>query len=331
MKKGILFVNLGTIDICNKKILSKYLREFLMDERVIDISYWKRWLLVNAIIVPFRTPKVIKEYQKLFTPEGSPLLIHSKKLALSVQENLGDNYVVELAMRYRNPSIQTALYRLQKQQVDEIIIFPLFPQYASATIGSIHQQVMKIISSWHVIPHIQFVSSFYQNPLYLNCYAESIKKHTNVCSNFHLLFSYHGIPQRHIEYTKQQGLGSEGGNHTNYNYQSACFHHSDLLAELLGIEKQNYTTCFQSRLGKDPWIQPYTADVIVNLAQNECQNLIVCAPSFVADCLETTLEIGEQYRDLFIAHGGKSFKLVESLNSTENWANTLAQMIRERC
>ncbi|MFV0520861.1 MAG: ferrochelatase [Mangrovibacterium sp.] len=329
MKKGILIVNTGTIDTCNKKVLANYLREFLMDERVIDIPLWKRWLLVNGIIVPTRTPKVIKEYQKLFTHEGSPLLTHGNKLSTIIKKHLGSDFVVELAMRYQTPSIKNALFKLREKHVDEIIVFPLFPQYASATVGSIHQQVMKFILSWHVIPRIRLVSSFYKNPLFINCYGQHIEKYIGKEKDFHLVFSYHGIPQRHVEYSKQSSFGSEHADSIDYNYQSACFQTSKLLAERLNLSREQYTTCFQSRLGKEPWIQPYTSDTITKLAQDGEENIIACSPSFVADCLETTIEIGEQYRNLFLAHGGKSFTLIDSLNSNEDWAEALVQMIKE--
>ncbi|MFV0365588.1 MAG: ferrochelatase [Mangrovibacterium sp.] len=329
MKKGIVIINLGTIDSCNKRVLSNYLHQFLMDERVIDIPFGKRWLLVNLIIVPFRTPKVLKEYRKLFTNEGSPLLVHSQKLAQAIQAELGEDYAVELAMRYQKPSIESALHKLRAKQVDEIIVFPLFPQYASATVGSMHQEVMRIISGWHIIPQMHFVSSFYNNPLFTHCLAQHIQSTLNQQPQAHLVFSYHGIPQRHIAQSTRCGLGNESDNRINYNYQSACFHHSKLLGNQLQLSETQYTTCFQSRLGKDPWIEPYTSETLVQLAQSGKKNIVVCAPSFVTDCLETTIEIGEQYRQLFLAHGGESFTWVESLNSNAAWAKTLSEMIRE--
>lgn len=328
MKKGILIANLGSIDACEKKVLAEFLHQFLMDERVIDLRFWKRWLLVNLIIVPFRTPKSLKEYRKLFTSEGSPLLLHSHRLATAVQAELGEDYAVELAMRYGNPSIESALAKLKTQGVDEIVVFPLFPQYASATVGSVHQEVMRIVSSWHVIPSLRFVSSFYDNPIFLKCQADSIQSALKNQPNSHLVLSYHGIPERHVKLSKSCGLGSEDVKSINYNYQSACFHHSQLLAERLQLDDSQLATCFQSRLGKDPWIQPYTSETIVKLARRGAKNVIVCAPSFVADCLETTIEIGEQYRDLFLQNGGEKFTLVESLNSSADWVKALAKMVK---
>lgn len=326
MKKGILLVNLGSIDVCCPKVLAKYLRQFLMDERVIDLPYWKRWLLVHAFIVPFRVPKVIKEYEKLFLAEGSPLLVHSQALTQKVQAILGDDFTVELAMRYQNPSIEKALNNLRSKPIDELVIFPLFPQYASATVGSVHQEVMRLVSTWTIIPNLQFISSFYDHPLFLDCMSQHIDSYLSQQKTAHLVFSFHGLPERHMAQSESYGLGSERG--VMYHYQKACRHHASLLAERLQLSPEQHSICFQSRLGKEPWIEPYATDIIRDLAEKGEKNLVICAPSFVADCLETSMEIGEQYRELFLAHGGESFTLVESLNSSSDWAKTLAQLIK---
>ncbi len=322
MKKGIIVINLGTPTQCSKKYISKYLREFLIDKRVINIPFIKRWLLVNLIIVPFRTPKILKEYQKIWTPNGFPLLVNGKNLVEKLKRKFNYNCAIELAMRYQQPSIKNALNNLKSQNVEQIIVLPLYPQYASATTGSTHQEVMKIISTWNTIPQLKFISSYYNNNSLIECFANKILSSAKTLDNKHLVLSYHGIPQKQIDKTEAEF-------NTNFNYQKACFETSRLIAEKLNISTSNYTTCFQSRIGKEDWIKPYTIDTISELAQNGISNVIVCSPSFLADCLETSIEIGVQYKELFLEKGGKSFIIVDSLNSDDSLINTLHGIIND--
>lgn len=336
-KTGILVVNLGTPNSFDKKDVGIYLREFLMDGRVIDIDHWKRWMLVNLIIVPFRAPKVALEYKKLWLENGSPLMVYGKQLVEKLNHKFADSdVVVELAMRYQNPSIQSSLDRLRKAQVEEIIVFPLFPQYASATTGSVAEKVMELVRKWNVIPNIRFINSYHDNDDYIGNFADKIKADMQRHKPDHILFSYHGIPERHLDNMNEAGLTHcarcEGttckqGNKKRYCYRSACFETSRLICEKLKLPADKATTSFQSRLGKDPWIKPYTDATIEELATKGVKNLLVVSPSFVADCLETTLEIGEQYRDLFFEKGGKTFNFTESLNADDSWVNTIHKLL----
>ncbi len=327
MKHGILLVNLGSPIECSRGAISKYLRQFLMDSRVIDIPFLKRWLLVNLIIVPTRSKKVLAEYKKIFTSKGSPLVQHGDELCSKLQKHLGEDYKVLLAMRYQEPSIKNELEKMRKAGVEQITIFPLFPQYASATTGSVHQEVLKSISQWHIIPNIRFVSSYHSDANYIKACAQKIKEQQGEEPIKHLVFSYHGLPQRQIDKTMLDALCKRNKN-TKYNYQEACLQTSALIAEELGLENQNYSSCFQSRLGKEAWIKPYTSEHLLELIEKGKSEITICSPSFVADCLETTLEIGEQYKELFLGNGGKSFKLIESLNSDTKWVQTIAQIIK---
>jgi len=338
-RTGILIVNLGTPDSPSSKDVGTYLREFLMDGRVIDIPFWKRWLLVNLIIVPFRAPKVSVEYQKLWMEDGSPLLVYGKALVAKLQTQFSNEVTVELAMRYQNPSIDLGLQKLRQAQVDEIIIFPLFPQYASATTGSIAEKVMTIVQKWNVIPSVQFVNSYHNDAQYIQNFADKVKQDLLRYEPDHILFSYHGIPERHLDNMNE--AGTAWCSHTRnkcahcsarkpYCYRSACFETSDLIAERLGLDETKYSTSFQSRLGKDPWIKPYTDETIRELAEKGLGKLLVVSPSFVADCLETTLEIGEQYRDLFMELGGSEFHYTESLNANDDWVKTVYKLICEK-
>ncbi len=336
-KTGILIVNLGTPNSYHKKDVGIYLREFLMDGRVIDIDYWKRWMLVNLIIVPFRAPKVAHEYEKLWLEEGSPLMVYGKELVKKLDQKFDDSVVVELAMRYQNPSIQSGLDKLRRAGAEEIIIFPLFPQYASATTGSVADKVMEIVSKWNVIPNIKFINSYHDDDDYIRNFADKVKADMNRHQPDHILFSYHGIPERHLDNMNEDGLehcarcegnSCKQGNRKRYCYRSACFETSRLIAEKLNLTSEQYTTSFQSRLGKDPWIQPYTDETISKLATSGTKRLLVVSPSFVADCLETTLEIGEQYRDLFFEKGGLQFNFTESLNADDEWVETIYNFLQ---
>lgn len=330
-KKGILLVNLGTPDDPSVKSVRRYLREFLMDKRVIDIPAISRWLLVNLIIAPFRGPKSAKEYQKLWEDRGSPLKFYSEDLRDAVQEKLGDEYVVALGMRYQNPSTPKALAYLKENNVESIKVIPLFPQYASATSGSVNDKVMEIVSQWQVIPKIEFVANFIEHPLFLETIIDRAKDKMDTMNYDHYLFSYHGLPERQIykaEINKCE-LGSccnEYGASNKFCYRAQCFETTRLLADKLQLDPKNCSTTFQSRLGKDPWIQPYTENVLQDLAKNGIKKVLVFSPAFVADCLETTLEVGETYQEEFIEAGGEKWDLVESLNVHPKWVDCVCDM-----
>ncbi|MCS6832920.1 MAG: ferrochelatase [Flammeovirgaceae bacterium] len=333
-KKGILLVNLGTPDSTKVGDVRRYLREFLSDERVIDIHPLGRFLLVNFIIAPFRAPKSAHEYQKLWTEKGSPLKYHSLQLVELLQKELGDDYVVELAMRYQNPSIQSALEALKKHPLESLLVIPLFPQYASATSGSVHQEVMRILSKWPLIPKTTFLDAFPTQPTMIRAFVENAEKFRTQHTYDHYLFTYHGLPERQLKKADAQCLTSTNCCHefsarNRLCYRAQCYETSRKLAEAMGIEEKNYTVSFQSRLGKDPWIQPYTDETIEKLAKNGCKKLLVFSPSFVADCLETTIEIGEAYAELFREKGGERLDLVESLNTSATWVKALKEIVLE--
>lgn len=331
-KTGVLLVNLGTPNEPTVPAVRKYLREFLMDSRVIDIPYLNRWLLVNLIIAPFRSPKSTKVYQKLWTKDGSPLKIYGEKNVVQLQERLDDSFVVELAMRYQEPSIEDALNKLKKENVKKIIIIPLFPQYASATTGSVIEKVSEVISKWQIIPQLSFVNYFYDNPKFVEGFVNNAQKLLRNNSYDHFIFSYHGIPERQLK--KAFGNCNFGECCANINsgnsmcYRAQCFETSRLLAKELGINKENYTTSFQSRLGKTPWIQPYTEDKIKELSTKGKKKILAFSPAFVADCLETTIEVGEEYKEEFQKNGGQQWDLVESLNDTKTWIDLLEDLVK---
>ena len=308
MRKGVLLVNLGTPDSPDVKDVRKYLAEFLMDGRVIDIHPVLRFLLVRGIIAPFRGPKSAKLYKKIWDrSHGSPLLYFSEVQQRLLKAELGDGYHVELAMRYQAPSISSALNKLRDAGVTSIKVIPLFPQYASATTGSVIAKVMETVGEWHTIPEISFVNSFYDNELVIQAFADRARAY-HPASYDHILFSFHGLPERHLQKCDNSGthcLRKPGCCSTisrvNQNcYGAQTYRTATLIARELDIPKSKYTVCYQSRLGNDPWMQPYTSQVIHDLAKAGKKRVLVICPAFVADCLETIYEIGDEYKEEFI-------------------------------
>lgn len=332
-KIGVLLINLGTPDSPKTPDVRKYLREFLMDGRVIDIPAVARFLLVNGIIAPFRAPKSAKEYKKLWTEEGSPLLFHSEHVAEGLQKLLPKEYHVALAMRYQSPSLPDVLADLKKMKLEKIIVLPLFPQYASSTVGSAHQRVMEIVSKWLLIPKMVLIDTYAAHPAVIQTFAENGRKHMDKHEFDHFIFSYHGLPQRHLKKeSKTCKIGNccdRYGQQNRLCYRAQCFETSRHLAKALGLSEEDYTVCFQSRLGNDPWITPYTEDVIKDLAKEGKKSILAFSPAFTADCLETTIEVGEEYKELFEEEGGQHWELVESLNSNPIWIEGLRDMVLE--
>jgi ferrochelatase len=335
-KKGILLVNLGTPDSPSTADVRKYLNEFLMDGRVIDINPVLRTLLVQGIIVPFRAPKSAKLYQAIWDKEtGSPLLHYSKLQHQALQQRLGDEYQVELAMRYQTPSIESALERLKANLISDIKVIPMFPQYASASTGSVQEKVMDLIKTWQTIPNISFVNSFHNDDLMIQTFANNAQKY-QADTYDHILFSFHGLPQRQIkkcDHTHTYCLQVDGCcdtlNDTNkFCYSAQSYDTARLIAEKMGLPKEKYTVCFQSRLGNDPWVQPYTSKVVEQLAKEGKKRLLVFCPAFVADCLETVYEVTEEYGGEFRALGGEHVQLVESLNDSPTFIDALERMAR---
>ncbi|MEL6560698.1 MAG: ferrochelatase [Bacteroidota bacterium] len=332
LKKGILLVNLGTPDSTSTADVRKYLREFLSDGRVIDIPGLPRWLLVNLIIAPFRSPKSAEEYRKLWEDRGSPLKFYSEDVRDLLQEKLGEEYVVALGMRYQNPSMESAIDQLMKHDVESIKVIPLFPQYASATTGSVMQKVMDIVRKKQIIPAISFVSQFVDHPLFTDTFADLGKIELDKEDYDHILFSYHGLPERQIRKGSVDGYCKLGsccdtlGPKNQLCYRAQCFETSRKIVEKLNIPEEKYTVCFQSRLGRDPWVQPYTEDMVTKLAEQGVKKVLAFSPAFVSDCLETTIEVGETYAEEFVEEGGEKWTLVPSLNTNSKWIDCLADL-----
>ncbi|MEQ9425401.1 MAG: ferrochelatase [Cyclobacteriaceae bacterium] len=333
-KTGVLLVNLGTPDSTSVNDVRKYLREFLMDKRVIDIPFLNRWLLVNLIIAPFRAPKSAREYERLWTDRGSPLKYYGLDVKELLQNQLGNDFIVAFGMRYQNPSLQSALDSLNDANVERIIVIPMFPQYASASTGSVADKVMEIAQNWEVIPSIDFINTFASEDSFIDAWVEVAKKYLEKDYD-HYVFSYHGLPERQIKKASVDGYCKLGSccdtyhKKNHYCYRAQCFLTTRLLCEKLNIPLEKTTTCFQSRLGKNPWVQPYTDHVLEELPKNGIKKVLAFSPAFVADCLETTVEVGETYKEDFIAAGGEEWDLVESLNVHPKWIDCLENLVKK--
>jgi ferrochelatase len=335
VKTGILLVNLGTPDSPSTGDVRRYLLQFLTDGRVIDIPWLPRQLLVRGIIAPFRAPKSAATYREIWTPEGSPLMVYGQRLLERLRAVLEPEYPLELAMRYQNPSIEKGLLALRARGVERVVVFPLFPQYASATTGSVHEEVMRVLSTWQGIPELQLVGDYFDHPAFIRAFAEAGQA-MELPRYDHVLFSYHGLPERHIRKADDQGVCRFGsccdaiGASNRLCYRAQCMATTRALVRELGLEEGGYTTCFQSRLGRDPWIQPYTSDVLKQLAERGVRRLLVFCPAFVADCIETIDEIAVEYAEEFREAGGEELTLVESLNDRESWVSALCTILSEK-
>jgi protoporphyrin/coproporphyrin ferrochelatase len=335
---GLLLINLGTPDAPDTPAVRRYLRQFLSDPRVLDMNAVGRWLLLNLIILPFRPGKSAAAYRIIWTERGSPLLFHGQDLARQVAARLGPAWRVELAMRYGQPSIAGVIERLRKEGVDRIVVLPLFPQYASSSTGSALEVVYgEAGQAWNV-PWLNVIEPFYDDDGFIVAFAERGRQILRDFQPDHHLFSFHGLPERQVRKSDESGthcLSSpvccERITQVNRNcYRAQCVATARRIAADLGIDQDAYSVCFQSRLGRIPWIQPYTDKVIDQLARAGKKRLLVFSPAFVADCLETVEEIGIRAREQFLAAGGEELLLVPSLNSEPTWVDAVVAMVQRR-
>ncbi|MBI5009941.1 MAG: ferrochelatase, partial [Bacteroidia bacterium] len=307
-----------------------FLSEFLNDKRVIDLPWLLRKFLVNIIIVPFRAGRSSVKYRKLWTTEGSPLLVNLEKLTAKLHDRLKDEYIVIGAMRYGNPSLEKALHDVIRELPDSVIVFPLYPHYASSTTGSVNELTMRVLVNKLALPEIKIAGQFYNHPLYLESVASCVKKY-DLSAYDHILFSYHGLPLRQIRKIHPEkdcfacNCSRELPVNCNLCYRAACYETTRLLAEKLQLSPGIYSTSFQSRLSRN-WLSPFTDDRLKELAESGCKKVLVVAPSFTADCLETIMEIGDEYSSHFRTYGGCQLDLVPSLNDDDKWADALIKI-----
>lgn len=330
-KKAILLVNLGSPDSYQVNDVKKYLDEFLMDERVIDKSYWLRSLLVRGIILKTRPAKSAEAYKSIWWDEGSPLIVLSERLLEQVRKHT--NYPVELGMRYGNPSIEAGIEKLvdSNPDLEEFLMIPLYPHYAMSSYETVVVKAREVMETKFPKLKMKVKNVFYDDPRYLDVLANFIKPYINKEYD-HILFSYHGIPERHVQktdFTKSHCLmvndccaKDSPAHQTCYRHQ--VFETTEGVVERLGIPKEKYSNSFQSRLGRDPWLQPFSDKVIKELPHKGVKKLMVVCPAFVSDCLETIEEIGEEAREFFMENGGEEFTLIPCMNENDDWAKLVA-------
>ncbi len=335
-RSGLLLVNLGTPDAPETAAVRRYLREFLSDPRVIDISPFARALFLNLVILPFRPAQSAAAYRKIWTEAGSPILVHGRALEAKLREALGGETPVELAMRYQRPSIGSALARIREAGADRIVVFPLFPQYSSAAWGSAVEAVFVAAGRLWNVPAIRVIPPFYAHPAFLDAFASVARPVLAEARAERVLFSFHGLPERHVRKSDESG-----GRHclasgaccdrivpANRNcYRAHCAATALGVAARLGLSPDRWRMTFQSRLGRDPWIQPYTDVVIEESARDGIRRLVVLSPAFVADCLETLEEIEIRGRECFRALGGEDLTMVPSLNASPEWVAAILEII----
>ena len=312
-KTGVLICNLGTPETYKTKDVRRFLRQFLSDGRVIEIPKIIWWFILNGIILTLRPSKSAKLYKSVWTKEGSPLLVLSKKLTEKLKTSVGDSCEVELAMRYGNPSMERALMSLKNKNCRKLIVIPMFPQYSGTTTGSIFDEVARVLSKWRWVPSLSFVNSYHDHPEYINALADSLSNHIKNNSPQKIIFTYHGIPKRNFD------LGDP--------YQCYCQKTTRLVAEKLNLEDDTYITTFQSRFGPAEWLKPYTSDTMGELPLQEVKNVLVVAPAFSVDCLETIEEIDQENKEIFLKAGGEKFTYAPCLNDSSGQVNLLKAII----
>ena len=332
MKKALLLVNLGTPDNPTYLSVFKYLRQFLMDGRVININPFLRFLLVNLIICPTRSFSSTKVYKEVWDKNtGSPLLHNTTKLSEKLGNKLED-YDVYYSMRYQNPSIESVINNILETNPDEIVVLPLFPHYASATTGSVYQEISRIVSKKWVVPNIRFINQFYDNEKFIDAWVDKASKF-NLNSYDKVIFSYHGIPNSHVDNVYPDSLcsdhncESEVTDENKFCYKATTYETTKILASRLNLSSDKYQVTFQSRL-TNKWLTPFTDEVLESLPKNGNKNVLVFSPAFTADCLETIIEIGDEYKELFLEAGGEKLDYVESLNYSDLWADAIIDIIK---
>ncbi len=333
MNKAILLVNVGTPDSPTREDVRKFLSEFLNDPFVIDLPYLIRKALVNLIIIPFRVSKSTRLYQELWTINGSPLLVHLNKLRHKLQIEANGEFDVFGSMRYGNPSIESQLELMKASGYKELVIFPLYPHYATSTTETVVKHVNQVLRNLDYSPEILFVDQFYNHPSFINGFLENILKH-DLGTYDHVVFSYHGLPVRQVEKLHKDfsyrscKCDAAMPTHGEKCYRATCYETSRILADSLNLDEDDYSVGFQSRLSRN-WLEPFTDQLLNKLLNSGKKKILVIAPSFVSDCLETIIEIGVEYKEDFIRRGGEKLQLVESLNSSETWAKAILHIIKD--
>lgn len=333
--KGILLNNLGSPDSTEIKDVKKYLGEFLMDERVIDIAYWKRWLLINGIILKVRPKKSAAAYKKVWWKEGSPLVVISKRFAKKITEKI--EIPLSLAMRYGSMSMEKGIKELVDRGVTEIFLVPLYPHYAMSSYETVVTKAEEILADKYPNIKLDVLPPFYNKPSYIKAMSSNIANHLKNFNYDHILFSYHGIPERHIlksdvtkSHCKIDGSCCERSSIAHHScYRHQCFETTKEIAKKLNLKEGTYSNSFQSRLLKDPWLKPYTDFELEKFPVEGKKKLAVITPAFVSDCLETLEEIAMEGKEEFLKFGGTDYKHIPCMNDNVEWVDVMVSWINE--
>ncbi len=334
-KKGILLINLGSPDSTSVSDVRKYLREFLMDKRVLDTPWLIRWCVVNFAILPKRPIQSAEAYQQIWTPEGSPLVVTSRHVQRKLQQSLGDTFVVELAMRYQNPSIPSAITQLRSAGVTEVLVIPLFPHFAMSSFETAAVRAREVAARLAPEMSLKIVEPYYQDPDTIAALVASAEPFLRE-SYDHLLFSFHGLPERHLRKADpmdrhclvQPDCCTTPCEAHQTCYRAQCFATVRAFVQESGVPAEKFSVAFQSRLGRDPWLKPYTDFELTRLAKSGVKKLLVICPAFVSDCLETLEEIAIRGRKTFLEAGGTDFALIPCMNDHPRWLDALEKMAR---
>jgi ferrochelatase len=332
MNKGVLLVNLGSPDSPSVGDVRRYLREFLMDPRVLDVNWLLRFLIVNMGILPKRPRQSAHAYQRIWRPDGSPLVVISERVRKQLQSSVG--VPVELAMRYKNPAIEAAVRKLAGQGIDEVFLIPLFPHYAMSSFETAVERVNEVAAQIKPSMKVVVQPPYYNDPRYVAALVASARDFLDRDYD-HLLFSFHGLPERQIRKSDPTGChclasadccrGASPAHATCYRAQ--CFKTVEAFVKAAGLPGNKYSVAFQSRLGRDPWLKPYTDYELVRLASEGRKKMLVICPAFVSDCLETLEEIGIRGKETFLKAGGTDFARIPCLNEHPLWLEALQGMI----
>lgn len=332
-KQGVLLINLGSPDSTSVSDVRKYLREFLMDPRVLDTPWLVRWCVVNLAILPKRPVESAEAYKQVWTKEGSPLVATSRNVQRALATRAGGDFAVDLAMRYQSPGIESAIARLHQQGVTDLLVFPLFPHFAMSSFETAAVRTTEVASRLAPGMNLKVVEPYYNDPDYIAALAASASGLLRTGYD-HLLFSFHGLPERHMRKAnpgyclKVPNCCSTPGPAHRTCYRAQCFATVRAFVEEAGVPADKYSVSFQSRLGRDPWLKPYTDFEFARLANSGIKKLLVICPAFVSDCLETLEEIAIRGREIFLESGGKEFELIPCMNEHPRWIEALEKMVR---
>lgn len=314
-KTAVLLTNLGTPETLSRASVKRFLNQFLSDPRVVEIPRLPWWLLLNGIILPLRSGKTLQGYERIWTDAGSPLMAFALRQQSALQQKLGNDITVVLAMRYGNPSFETVVGKLMESGLGRLIVLPLYPQNSATTTATTFHHLADSLAKYRNLPSVHFIDSYYEHPAYIEALSNSVRAHwQTVARQNHLVLSFHGLPQINID--------------RGDPYYDQCQKTAALLVEQLGLDEANWSLCFQSRFGKQVWLKPYTSDILSQLAASGTKAVDILCPGFSADCLETLDEIKIEYRDLYMAQGGEHFHYIPALNDNSDHIEMMRDLVQ---